>query len=80
MELRNKTIKVWMDSLYKTIDEELQKNGFYRQDTANMFGPADIDIKLAHLKNDYESIGWKVTRQEGYDQRDGDGWDYITIT
>lgn len=77
---RNKAVASLLENLYKTIDAALLKDGHFRQDTATMLGVSDIDIKVNLLKQAYESQGWKVTRQEGYDQRDNDGWDYITIS
>jgi hypothetical protein len=54
------------------------------------FGVATIHVKTLQnvdtnkaydfIKNTYEKVGWKVQRITGYDQRDGDSWDYISIS
>jgi hypothetical protein len=31
------------------------------------------------IQNEFRQNGWKVTHESGYDPRDQEGWDYITI-
>lgn len=35
---------------------------------------------VAKVQQLYLQAGWKVNRHTGYDQRDGDSWDYVTIS
>jgi hypothetical protein len=40
----------------------------------------DNPVFLVKIIKLYEDAGWKVKRYQGYDQRDGDSWDYLTFS
>ena len=47
------------------------------------YTPARADLTtevLRKLEAALKDAGWQFKRVQGYDQRDHDGWDYITIT
>jgi len=79
-KIREQAIQIALETIYKTIDVELRKNGYYSNNTLRLLGSSDTDLKVKHLKQDYENAGWEVKRDTGYDQRDGESWDTLIIS
>lgn len=75
---RDKTVS---KEMIKTLDSEIRSacdSGkavyqFYFKDSLH-----SEDVKLGIIAL-LEKNGYKVTRNKGHDQREGDSWDYITI-
>lgn len=67
---------IGMEQVYKKI-KAAATNG---NDSVNVgsrdYNPRDVLRVIAQLKND----GYTVKREQGYDQRDNESWDYLTVS